>query len=341
MATVNTIGYGSVIGSNQFNQLSTGGLTNTVGFMQPAMGTYSTWATTTAGSTYQPYFEMPPWINDDMLDDNQAKKIYEFITGEDQGNVPKPVGAKAVPDFQPRHSVVIRVMRELQGARIFRGGTNEEWENIKKLADDWRAEAIKKGMIGTNLQVMRVDRAYVEQYYQFITKAWTYRKHSDKYSQIGDIAVDAYQVVKDAIREFSDKEEGLAVLEYEMLKAGGMILGTNAQDMNTAPAIVVLFESLGKSTMEKLMGEGSGGKRKKSPNTKRATAGWGTSNPLQGIDPFGGTGVAGGGLLGWGGTYPPGTNTGGYVVTTNQTNGYAGGAASYSVLNNNVTLRFT
>lgn len=336
MAT-SMIGYGSsVIGSNQFNQLSTGGLTNTVGYMQPAMGTGSVWSTTTAGSTYSQYYDPPPWVNDDMLDDNQARKIYEIISGEDQ-NIPVPITGKVVPVFKPRHSVVIRVMRELQGARIFRGGTNEEWEHVKKLADDWRELAIKQKMIGTNLQVMRVDRAYVEQNYQFISKAWTYRKHNDKYSQNGDIAVDAYQVIRDAIREISEKDEGLAVIEYEMLKAGGMILGTNAVDMNTAPAIVVLFESLGRSTMEKLMGDGGTGKRKKTPSTKRTSTGFG----MTGTGTLVPNGWGGGGSGGWGGTYPQGQGM--YtIVTTNQTGGYAGGAASYSVVNNNnVTLRFT
>lgn len=266
MATANVYGYGG-----QF----TGGLTNIGGYVQPSpnygQATYSIWGTSTTTPWYGENQSPPPWINDDMLEENAAKKLYEYISGEDQATTPVPITGKVAPDFKPRHSVVLKVLNELKGVRIFRGGTDQEWEHVKKLAEDWRKLAIKKGVLGANIQIRRVERKYVEQYYQLITKAWTFRKHSDKYSQMGDIAVDAYQVVKDAIREMSEKHPDLAVLEYEIIKAGGMIIGVGAHDMATALGLIVFYDSIGRSTMDKLVGDGKTSRRK-SPQTKQTLA---------------------------------------------------------------------
>jgi hypothetical protein len=277
-----------------------------------------------------------------MLDENEAKKLYETITGEDQNGVPVlRKNLKIAPEFRPRHTVYLKVLQELKGVRVFRGGTDKDWENIKKLAEQWHKLASDNHMVNSDMPIVRLGFDEVENIYSYITKAWTFREHGAKYTNEGDMFFDAYQVVKDAIRERSKKKEGLAVLEYEVLKAGGMLLGTYYMPSESNKlCLLVLFESISKSVMDKLMdGEKT---KKKRGHKKHLGMDWASTQPVNipsvwtnPISPQPNYTVT------WGNS--GGAAGGSYVSMGGGASGAAGygGNYNYTVVTNNVTTRFT
>lgn len=140
--------------------------------------------------------------------------------------------------------------------RFFQGGTSQDFRETKKLVGQWQTLALTHKLIPKKLPLHRLAVFGEKQLPAYLDLKPTinlrhskilYQSHSNGWPlALTDYAL---QVFKDALVERQTKHDDLALIETEILRRGGMLLGVYKQKL------ILFFPLAAETAMAKLTGK--------------------------------------------------------------------------------------
>lgn len=257
---------------------------------------YPTWGGGAGGSTafvganwVNTLGEIPPYLEENEIDRRSAYLIYKMLMGEspdiqEMNNLDSLNINQDYINYKPKGKIVNKVLGELKSVKVFGGGKEEKWKEVERLAKEWLQVAVKEKKV-KKLSIKRVNKKYILRNYSHIAKSWSYRPNNGRYKE-DMLAHDAYQVIKDAMKEMDDNKRGMASIEYDIIRSGGFLAGVYKNK------VLVGFNTTGENVMDRLLDDGKEEVKPQKINPLVFGGGGGAGAP----------GMGGGGSNGWGGS---------------------------------------